>query len=131
VKDILIRHDIVHRNGRTKDGGVVDVLTEHVIEVMARVRALAATAEEQLDPVADVTQTEISVDPDDVPFLGSLLLSGAVSTPPFVYGIDQNPSFNGVRCGPFHQRQPALQEFGAPPQLRMIKGAESSSQVRP
>lgn len=51
MKDVLTRHDIVHRNGRTKDGGVVDVRTDHVVELLARVRSLATTVDQQLNPM--------------------------------------------------------------------------------
>lgn len=68
MKDIVIRHDIVHRNGRAKDGGAIEVRPQHMIEVMTTVRTLATWTEQQLKPIPEVPTVEIAVDPSNVPF---------------------------------------------------------------
>ena len=48
MKEVLVRHDIVHRGGRTKDGEPIEVSNENVRGVVEMVRAFANTIETEL-----------------------------------------------------------------------------------
>lgn len=67
MKDVLVRHDIVHRNGRSKTGEPVDIQPSQITELIAQVRALATSIDEQLNPAPEV-QPMPPLDPADVPF---------------------------------------------------------------
>ncbi len=54
MKDVLVRHDIVHRNGRSKTGEPVDIQPSHITDLIAKVRALATSINEQLNPAPEV-----------------------------------------------------------------------------
>ena len=47
--DIQTRHDIVHRNGRTKDGKPNEVTPEQVLALLVKITELAGRVEIQLD----------------------------------------------------------------------------------
>ena len=49
MREVLVRHDIVHRGGRTKDGEPVSVSAEDVHGVVESVRAFVDAIEAQLD----------------------------------------------------------------------------------
>jgi hypothetical protein len=53
AKAIPIRHDIVHRNGKTKDGKTVEVSAGDLEKLMASVRSMADAIDEQLFPISD------------------------------------------------------------------------------
>lgn len=67
MKDVLVRHDIVHRNGRSKTGELVDIQPAQITELTAKVRALATSIDEQLNPTPEVPPMP-PLDPGDVPF---------------------------------------------------------------
>ena len=48
VKEVLVRHDIVHRAGRKVDGTVIDLSADDVLRVRDLVRGFADQVEEQL-----------------------------------------------------------------------------------
>lgn len=49
MKEVVIRHDIVHRAGRTRDGGVVSVSAEDVRRVRDMVHAFVQAIEKELE----------------------------------------------------------------------------------
>ncbi|MDZ4142397.1 MAG: hypothetical protein U1C48_10365 [Methylotenera sp.] len=48
MKEVLVRHDIVHRGGRTKDGESIEVSIDNVRGVAEMVRAFANAIEAEL-----------------------------------------------------------------------------------
>jgi hypothetical protein len=64
AKAIQTRHDIVHRNGRKKDGSPVCLQPAQIDALVSRVRCLAASVEQQMHPISSEATTE----PGDVPF---------------------------------------------------------------
>lgn len=48
MREVLVRHDIVHRGGRTKDGDPVTVSADHVRGVAGKVRAFVDAIEAEL-----------------------------------------------------------------------------------
>lgn len=53
AKAIAIRHDIVHRNGVTKDGEPIELTAKDVNELIAKTTELVDFVEEQMPPVDD------------------------------------------------------------------------------
>lgn len=58
-KDVIKRHDCVHRAGYTKDGEVIEVSKESVLELLEKVEALAESVEATVNQLSE---------PDDLPF---------------------------------------------------------------
>lgn len=67
MKNVLVRHDIVHRNGRSKGGEAVDIQPSQINDLMSKVRALADSIDQQLNPARKVLPMR-PLDLEDVPF---------------------------------------------------------------
>lgn len=63
----LVRHDIVHRNRRSRSGEPVDIQLSQITELISKVRALAASIDKQSNPAPEAPPIP-ALDPDDVPF---------------------------------------------------------------
>ncbi|WP_203525714.1 hypothetical protein [Crenobacter caeni] len=58
-KDVIKRHDCVHRAGHTKEGNAIEVSKQSVLELLDKVEALAASVETTVNQLNE---------PDDLPF---------------------------------------------------------------
>lgn len=61
MKEVLVRHDIVHRGGRTKGGDPVTVSADHVRDAAEKVRAFVNSIEAAIDrrhPIMDTKPIE-------------------------------------------------------------------------
>jgi hypothetical protein len=66
-KAVLVRHDLVHRNGRSKDGGQHKITKEKVNELVGHVKDFAAHIEEQISPVNQIN-AKFDIDSNDYDF---------------------------------------------------------------
>ena len=60
-KAVLIRHDIVHRNGKDKDGKVHVITKENVEQLCAQVNNFIYNIERQLPPSITSEEEDISL----------------------------------------------------------------------
>lgn len=69
MQEVLVRHDIVHRGGRTKEGEPVTVFADRVRDVSGKVRAFVNAIEAELDRrYPNPSPTPMTVDPLDIDF---------------------------------------------------------------
>jgi len=66
MKNVLIRRDIVHRNGRTKIGEHIDIQLDHVADLAGAVQTLAGSIDERLNPTPEFPPA-LPLDLGDVP----------------------------------------------------------------